>query len=46
MNEELVKYIQNEIFPMYDKNEEGHGIGHIKTVIERSLKFAKDYVLI
>ena len=43
MNEELVKYIQNEIFPMYDKNEEGHGIGHIKTVIERSLKFAKDY---
>ena len=43
INEELVKYIENEVFPLYERNEEGHGIKHIKTVIGRSLKFAKDY---
>ncbi len=40
---ELVKYIENEIFPLYERNEEGHGIGHIKTVIKRSLELAKKY---
>lgn len=43
MNKEVVQYIENEIFPKYDKNEEGHGINHIKTVIERSLELAKNY---
>ena len=43
MNKELVKYIEKNIFPLYSRNEEGHGINHIKTVIERSLKFAKNY---
>ena len=43
MNKELVDYIEKEIFPLYNKNEEGHGLKHIETVIERSLKFAKDY---
>lgn len=41
LNQELVKYITNEIFPMYRKNEEGHGIEHIKNVIEKSLELAK-----
>ncbi len=41
INKELVKYIENKIFPLYDRNEEGHGIGHIKTVIKRSLELAK-----
>lgn len=40
---DLVKYVKNEIFPLYDRNEEGHGINHIKSVIERSLKFAEKY---
>ena len=26
MNNELVQYIENEIFPLYNRNEEGHGI--------------------
>lgn len=39
----LVKYIENEIFPLYDRNEEGHGIEHIKTVIKRSLELAPKY---
>ncbi len=43
MNEELVQYIENEIFPLYNRNEEGHGINHIKTVIKRSLELAKNY---
>ncbi len=43
INTELVEYIENEIFPLYKRNEEGHGIEHIKTVIERSLKFAQKY---
>ncbi len=43
MNNELIQYIYNEIFPLYNKNEEGHGINHIKTVIKRSLELAKKY---
>lgn len=43
INIELVNYIEDEIFPLYCKNEEGHGIRHIKTVIRRSLKLAKNY---
>lgn len=43
MDKELVKYIESEIFPIYNKNEEAHGIEHIKTVIERSLRLAKNY---
>lgn len=43
MNRELVQYIENEIFPLYNRNEEGHGINHIKTVIKRSLELAEDY---
>ena len=43
MNSELVNYIKNEIFPLYNRNEEGHGINHIKTVIKRSLELAQNY---
>lgn len=41
VNPELKKYIEENIFPEYDKNEPGHGVVHIKYVIERSLKFAE-----
>ena len=37
MNNELVQYIENEIFPLYNRNEEGHGIKHIKTVIKNRI---------
>ena len=43
MNQELIKYIEEKIFPEYSKNEEGHGIKHIKTVIERSKKLSTDF---
>lgn len=37
---DLKNYIENNIFPEYQKNEEGHQIDHIKYVINRSFKFA------
>lgn len=33
---ELKKYIEKSIFPEYEKNDQGHGILHIKEVIRRS----------
>lgn len=41
VNPELKKYIEDSIFPEYNKNEPGHGIQHINYVIDRSLKFAE-----
>lgn len=41
INENLKDYIEKNIFPSYEKNEVGHGITHINSVIERSLKFAR-----
>lgn len=29
IREELKKYIENEIFEIYNKNEKGHGIEHL-----------------
>lgn len=40
INPNLKKYIEENIFPSYLKNDAGHGIEHIKYVINRSLKFA------
>lgn len=41
INEDLKKYIMENVLPNYEKNEAGHGISHINYVIERSFKFAK-----
>lgn len=43
INEDLIKYIENNIFPRYDLNENGHGIEHILSVINHSLEIAKNY---
>ena len=43
INKQLQKYIEDNIFPLYQKNDLGHGIEHIKYVITRSLKFAKQF---
>lgn len=42
INEELKKYIEGNVFPEYEKNEKGHGIDHIKYVINRSFELVKD----
>ena len=42
VNKDLKKYIEENIFPEYDKNESGHGIEHIKTVIDRSFELVEE----
>ena len=37
----LKKYVEEEIFPQYAKNDQGHGILHILEVIRRSFVFNK-----
>lgn len=43
LNSELIQYINDNIFPLYKRNDKGHDIEHIKTVIERSLEIMKRY---
>jgi len=43
MKKELTNYIEEQILIQYLKNEEGHGISHINTVLERSLKLSEGY---
>lgn len=43
INKKLQQYVEEKIFPIYDKNDSGHGIEHIKYVIKRSFKFAKQF---
>lgn len=40
VNKELKEYIENNIFPEYKKNDQGHNLQHINYVINRSIKFA------
>ncbi len=40
INKNLEEYIKKCIFPIYEKNDLGHGLDHITYVIKRSLKFA------
>ena len=42
INTKLKKYIEENVFPLYDKNEIGHGINHIKYVIKRSFELVKE----
>lgn len=36
-------YIENNILPIYEKNDSGHRIDHIEYVIKRSFEFAKQF---
>ena len=42
INRELQDYIESKLFPEYEKNEKGHGIDHIKYVIERSFQLVEE----
>ena len=41
VNHELRKYIEQNVFPEYQKNEPAHNLDHINYVISRSFKFAQ-----
>lgn len=43
MNNKLIDYIENNVFPEYSKNEQGHGIEHINYVIDRCMRFAEQF---
>lgn len=43
VNKELIKYVKENILPLYDRNDPGHGILHIEYVIKRSFNFAKQF---
>ena len=42
LNEKLIKYIEEEIFPIYETFDKGHDLNHINAVIERALDLAKN----
>ena len=42
INKNLQKYIEEHVFPEYQKNEEGHNINHIKYVINRSFQLIEE----
>lgn len=39
----LLQYVEQKIFPIYENNDSGHGINHIKYVIKRSFEFANQF---
>lgn len=41
INQKLKEYIENNIFPQYEKNEKAHNIKHINYVIKRSFDLVK-----
>ncbi len=43
MNNKLIDYIENNVFPEYSKNEKGHGVEHIQYVIDRCMKFSLQF---
>ena len=43
VNPKLVRYVEEKIFPEYEKNDEGHRVPHILYVIRRSLEFAGQF---
>ncbi|MBQ8522073.1 MAG: HD domain-containing protein [Clostridia bacterium] len=41
INKQLKEYIEKQVLPVYENNEQGHGPKHIEYVVRRSLEFAK-----
>lgn len=45
VNENLKKYIEQEILPEYNLNDKGHNIEHIDFVLNRAYELAQNYTL-
>lgn len=43
MDKKLIEYIEENIYPLYQRNDWAHQLWHIKEVVERSLNLAKNY---
>lgn len=42
LNNKLVKHIRKKVFPVYEKNDKGHGLKHIRQVISRSFELVEN----
>lgn len=42
INEQLKKYIEDSIFPMYEKNDKGHNLTHINYTLNRAFEIIED----
>ena len=45
MSSELLEHVNKQVIPQYEKNDKGHGLPHIKTVIQRSFELLNDLKL-
>ena len=43
INKQLQQYVEEKIFPIYESNDSGHDIEHIRYVIKRSFEFANQF---
>ncbi len=43
INNDLKKYVEENIFPIYEKNNVGHNLEHINYAIKRCLKFREQF---
>ena len=43
INKNLQSYIEEKIFPIYELNDGGHNLRHIKIVLDRAFELAKNY---
>lgn len=39
---QIIEYVRSNIFPVYERDNSGHGIDHIKQVIDRSFEIMKE----
>ena len=40
---DIIKYIESNVFPEYSKNDDGHNLKHIKYVIDRCMRFGEQF---
>lgn len=43
VDEEISRYVEAKIIPLYDSFDKGHDRSHVRTVIEQSMKLASNY---
>ena len=43
VNPELIKYVEKNIYPLYNLNGPSHNINHIEEVIKRSFQIVEEY---
>lgn len=42
VNDDIVRYVESEVLPLYKRNDLGHNIEHVRQVVRRSLEIIDD----